>query len=394
MRKIAYFLLRTEEENDQLYGGTWSNLFTISRISSFTPVVIVNEEDVLLRVLSDRKIQHVTIKGKYPLVHTRKNLFKAFSAFFKLIEYNYKIFRFCLGDQSIAIVQCDDRAALMIFLGAKLAGKKLVIAVRNYKNFVSTIKTIFKIPMMLADGIVATSDALLRSVQSQISSSAKNFHCCIYNAIDLSEVADAKRNSDKREARRDLGIQEGEVAIGLVGAIVPFKGQAAFIQDCMSGMKDQMEKLNAKIYFLGGIKDEGYGELCSHAVKSNNLDNLTKFCGYTEKIYQWYRALDFVIYPGIEGIARVLIEAQAFGLPVIAFEGCREVVVHNKSGFLCRDFSDMRNAIIALSENATGREEMGRFGETFIREKFAIENNVRRYEDFYQKIIPRENENS
>ncbi len=55
-----------------------------------------------------------------------------------------------------------------------------------------------------------------------------------------------------------------------------------------------------------------------------------------EELIKYYRSCKALIFPGYEDLGLVMIEAQIFGKPIIAFEkgGAREIVIDNKTGIL------------------------------------------------------------
>ncbi len=70
----------------------------------------------------------------------------------------------------------------------------------------------------------------------------------------------------------------------------------------------------------------------------------------------------FVTPSSLEGWGITVIEANACGLPAIAFDvpGLRESIKHNKTGYLVRDQTTMQAAIITFLQNKKLREQLGK----------------------------------
>lgn len=90
----------------------------------------------------------------------------------------------------------------------------------------------------------------------------------------------------------------------------------------------------------------GSGEEEGNLKKQANylgLDNRIDFISNTKDIEQYYRTSSFYCLSSrFEGLPMVLLEAQAFGLPIIAFNcdtGPSDIITHNENGYLIEDFN-------------------------------------------------------
>jgi glycosyltransferase involved in cell wall biosynthesis len=93
-----------------------------------------------------------------------------------------------------------------------------------------------------------------------------------------------------------------------------------------------------------------------------------------EKLYQAYSAADLFVFPGIrESLGMVYLEAQAAGLPVVAFDngGIPEVVRRGETGLLTRPFDDAAflDAVDGLLVDPDRRLAMGRAAVKYVRER-------------------------
>jgi len=91
----------------------------------------------------------------------------------------------------------------------------------------------------------------------------------------------------------------------------------------------------------------------------------------------YYKASDALILPGRGGM--VISEAMAFGLPVIVYQADGteyDLVQDQVTGIRMErgDPEDIRKAILRLKSNPGWSEEMGRNGQSLVRERFTPEN--------------------
>jgi len=120
--------------------------------------------------------------------------------------------------------------------------------------------------------------------------------------------------------------------------------------------------------------------------KEKGLRDKVRFTGFVDyrrlpEIYQ--SASVFLITSLYEGFGRVVAEALANRVPVVApqITGIEDIVVHGRSGFLHSpsDVTGMAGSVISLLCNPAMRDEMGRWGETFVRRKFNPETLTKKW---------------
>lgn len=106
------------------------------------------------------------------------------------------------------------------------------------------------------------------------------------------------------------------------------------------------------------------------------------------KIY--LQQADIYIFPSYcEGAAQSLNEAMAAGLPVIATRQSGSPLRHGENGLVIADDSpaELTSAILALFENATLRETLGRNATRTIREECTWEGYGLRVADLYATLL-------
>lgn len=122
------------------------------------------------------------------------------------------------------------------------------------------------------------------------------------------------------------------------------------------------EKAGDKIIFLGQIK--------------------------RDELHKYYSSADIFSYPGInEALGMVYLEAQASGLPVVAYStrGPKNTVIHGKTGLLSPegDIAAMSANLISLLTNETQREQMAKAASKHVKKNFDLNKNL---QDVEQKL--------
>jgi len=124
-------------------------------------------------------------------------------------------------------------------------------------------------------------------------------------------------------------------------------------------------------------------------------EGLIKYGGFAKDVRPWLQQADCFVFPSFynEGVPRCLMEAASMELPVITSNnrGCREVVQHNATGYLCRvldpfDLADKMEKMINLSDEERWR--MGKNGRALVMKRFNMENIIREYMDTLTGNLP------
>lgn len=129
-------------------------------------------------------------------------------------------------------------------------------------------------------------------------------------------------------------------------------------------------------------------ELCEEWQRAGLIRHL----GHVEEIKQVLREAEIVVLPSYrEGTPRVLLEAAALARPVIATDvpGCREAVVHERTGLLVppRDPAALAEAIARLLADRPLRDRMGRAGRRLVVARFDERRVIRDTLSVYADLL-------
>ncbi len=210
------------------------------------------------------------------------------------------------------------------------------------------------------------------------------------NGVDLSRfsVADPAR---RRACRAALGLEEHEVAIGVVGRLVWEKGLREVFELArrLPGRVD-----DARVIVVGPLDPEKSDGLIGPDLEDIAAETGVEFIGERTDIEAIYDALDiYVLASHREGFPRSAMEAAASGLPVVAsnIRGCRQVVVDGRTGLLFQveKVAELTDAIVALAGDPVRRREMGAAARRKAEAEFDQQAIIRTILDAYERHLGR-----
>jgi glycosyltransferase involved in cell wall biosynthesis len=160
--------------------------------------------------------------------------------------------------------------------------------------------------------------------------------------------------------------------VGCIGRIAPEKGQLEFIA-AAEIIHRTIPSCRFVVHGASLFSHPEYEERVRRAAAGLPVD----FPGWADDVYAAMRNLDLLLVPStqIEATTRVIPEAFAAGLPVIAFRagGIPEVLDHGVDGLLVASPDEMARETIALLDDAPRRAEMSRVALETWRRRFTLE---------------------
>ena len=140
------------------------------------------------------------------------------------------------------------------------------------------------------------------------------------------------------------------------------------------------------------LEDDHANALRAMAAASPNPTDIV-LCGYMEDPSPAYQAADiFVFASRAEGFGNVLIEAMAWGLPVVVrrLPGVTDYIVdHGRTGFLFNTEAEYRDAVNGLIQDATQRREMGGAARVHASMTFGMPAIASQYLALYRRLAGR-----
>ena len=217
-----------------------------------------------------------------------------------------------------------------------------------------------------ATTIVTISKYSVEKIQHNYNVDPKKIQI-VPNGVDI-EVF--KPSGDQEALKQQFNFGKGPCVL-FVGNLIPRKG-LFFLVDSAKKIVKQQSDTKFLIAGEGPLK----GQLTKFIQEENLTDNF-KFLGRVdEKVLPLlYNCSDVFVLPSIqEGQGIVLLEAQASGKPVVAFDigGVNEALRNKETGLMVKlgDSDALADALIKLINDKSLRESMGSSGRKFIVNNF------------------------
>lgn len=207
------------------------------------------------------------------------------------------------------------------------------------------------------------------------------------NGVDLTRFQPEQARATREELRAELGIEPGEVVVGMVGRLVAEKGIPELIEAARI--------LRASTTFLVvGPDDPDKADSLPPEVIQRGAQVGVRFLGMREDVDAFYGAFDIFALPSHrEGFPRAAMEAAACGLPLVLTDirGCRQVVEDGVNGILFRvgDVKALVSAIELIGSDSGLRESMGRASTERAAEHFDEDKVVEIVMDTYEQVAER-----
>lgn len=170
--------------------------------------------------------------------------------------------------------------------------------------------------------------------------------------------------------------EDGRYTVLCPAVINPRKNQMAVVESIPAVVKTHPR---CRFVFAGAIDDRAYYDEIKNVIKERNLSDYVKFTGQLplEELYQQYRDATALVFPThYETQGKVLIEAMAFGLPVIASRigPIMDVVsLEEGSAILVNpdDTEELTSAIIRLLGDESTRVALSARGRKLASSRFS-----------------------
>lgn len=189
--------------------------------------------------------------------------------------------------------------------------------------------------------------------------------------------------------KEELQIDSEVTLVGMIGRLEPVKGPEYLIAAAKL-VAENFPKVKFLIVGDGTLR----GKLEADCKKLMISDKCI-FTGWREDIPQILSILDILVLPSVnEAVGRILIEAGACGLPVIASNvgGVPGIVKDQETGILVppKDPPSLAKAIINLLEDKEKRIKMGVAAKNWVDDKFKASKMVESISNLYTEVMKNE----
>jgi glycosyltransferase involved in cell wall biosynthesis len=274
----------------------------------------------------------------------------------------------CLRQHRTALVYVADYVAWRssLLLAARLGRVPSVVHVRSPLG-----EDPLDPELLRATIIVGNSEASIRALRAHRPEGSIRV---VHNFIDFASFDGA------RDRRREIFGEQPPV-VGFLGVFRPEKGIEYYLQ-----MARLVAAIRPDVRFLavGGesaVSDIGWFPRMRQLAVDLGIESLVHFTGSRDDVPDMMKSMDVLVVPSLnEGFGRVIIEANAVGVPVVGADaaGIPEVIEHGRTGLLVppRDPEGLADAVIRLLDDTTWRRRLSHDLPDWVRARFSPQEQM------------------
>jgi len=290
----------------------------------------------------------------YKLPVHRKNLW----TMFECVSALEKIIR----NEKVDIVHARSRVpALIAYLACRRTGVDFLTTCHGYYS-----QNIFSHVMGWGKLVIVISEIIGRHMIDHFGVQPENIRL-IHRSVDIDKF--------NFRARQPGG---SSFVVTIVGRITPLKGHVYFLK-AMAKVLRQLPYVRVRIIGDAGPGKQAYKESLLLLTKRLGIEDRVEFMGNRSDIPQLLSESDVLVLSTVtqEAFGRVIIEAQAVGVPVIATNvgGVVDIVEHEKTGLLVlpKDPDSLAAAIVRLANDRKLGDVMAVEARRRVEQKYTLD---------------------
>ncbi|MBX2963555.1 MAG: glycosyltransferase family 4 protein [Cyclobacteriaceae bacterium] len=358
----------------QVGGGESHILDLVSNLNpnQFESIVLAFTSGPMIHQLKELNIQHHVIPTTKPFDFTIWSKVKEF------IKANH-----------VDLVHIHGtRAYSNTFAASMLLKKKIIYTVHgwSFNDFQSSLKR--KLAVTIEECFIKISDTTI-NVSHQNRLIGKQYIKRLNSIVIQNGIDTEKFNPDKnfKDIRKELNIPDERMLIGYIARMTKQKDPITLIRAFNSLIERGLTNYHLLIV--------GDGELTVSAkdlVNKLGISSNVSFEGFRSDIPDILNSIDIYCLPSLwEGLPVGLLEAMAMKKVVIAtnVDGTKEVIHHGVNGFLfnVKDYSNLSNQIVEVTENAPLRKTLQENAHKTIANQFSLSGMIKRTEEIYSNLL-------
>jgi len=272
------------------------------------------------------------------------------------------------------------RASVYTAIAAKRSGIPLVWHVHD----LFSQKIYPRLMCQMSSKVITVSDFIAAPLP------CKEKICVIPNGVDPVQF------SGKLDIlRQELGLRNDIPLVGCAGRLRRWKGFHHFLESAALVLK---ELENAHFVIIGGRvfdKQFDYPNYLKKRTSELGIEKHVSFIGHRNDLPEILGSLDLLVHTAQkEPFGRILIEAMASRLPVVAFHdgASPEIIIENETGYLVPPGSSisMAEKIVELIRKPEMRKRMGNNGYYRVLRRFDLRKTSSEIVKIYSSLLPKD----
>lgn len=345
----------------------------------------------LLKEYPDLRVIHINE------VHRSVNLLRDVTAFMHIRKVLKKI-------RPDVVHTNGAKPGLLGRLAAISLKTKVIIHTYHGHVFHSYFNKFFSsLIVWIEKALAKRSTRIIAISESQRNELANVYKICPTSKIDVINLGiDVAKFNDNGGVRRKLFrsqylLNDEEVAIGIVGRIVPVKDHFLFLEIVENLLRKTSKKIR---FFIIGDGEERIQ--LSRALNAKQVDHVffpeekravaLTFTSWILEIENAMNGLDIVALTSLnEGVPIALLEAGAAGKPIVSTNvgSVNEIISDGKNGFIIssRNPEEFSQKLQLLIDDGTLREKMGNEGRQIINTHYQKEVELASVDRLYNELL-------
>ena len=299
-----------------------------------------------------------------------------------------------LQEEKVDIIHARSRIpALIAYLACRRAGTNFVTTCHGYysRNFFSRV-------MGWGKCVIVPSNIIAGHMIEDFGVPKEQIRL-IPRGVDLKEFTFYQKSKNpclpagrKNHPSTSLGTRRlNTFTVGVIGRLTPLKGHKYFLQALAKAIR-VLPQIRALI--VGDISPgkEKYKEELQMLTRRLSLDRYVEFVGRTDNVPRILSRLDVLILPTVtqEAFGRVLIEAGASGVPVIATRvgGVVDIIQDGINGILVqpKDSAELAKAMVRLHNEPEFANKLTLAARKNVEQNFTLEQMAQRTIRAYEEV--------
>ncbi len=202
----------------------------------------------------------------------------------------------------------------------------------------------------------------------------------------------------RRQFRAEFGLTETDLAIGIVGRLVPVKNHALFVETVALLLQQMQNDPKLRFFIIGdGAEKNAICDLLSkHQIAFCTSDTADKqeatvvFTSWRTDMNRVLNGLDIVMLTSLnEGTPVSIMEAMSAGRPVVATNvgGVAEMIQHQVNGFVCNNKEELAAYVKELIVESDQRLRKGIAASSFANQAFSINRQANELDGLYHSLL-------
>lgn len=247
-----------------------------------------------------------------------------------------------------------------------------------------------------SDAIIAISDQQKRELVNDFKIAPAQKFKLIRLGLDLDKFQ--QNQAEKRQRfRKEFGLADDEIAIGIIGRLVPIKNHYLFLKAIAHVLSSSRKKIKAFIVGDGETRADLENIATQANIKFTTENDIKHphpliFTSWRKDVDAINAGLDIVALTSFnEGTPVSLIEAQAANRPIVSTRvgGIQDIVIEDKTALLSdvNDSQTFSDNLLQLVEDDKLRHRLGRDSRQYVMDRFSYQRLVDDMTQLYYELL-------